>query len=160
MIRSAKIEDASAICDIYNYYVLNTIITFEEILVSEKEMQQRISSIMKSYPWLVYLENNKVVAYAYATQWKSRSAYNSTVESAIYVKQGFEGKGIGSILYKNLIQILKENRFHSILGGIALPNNHSIALHEKLGFQNVGQLKEVGFKIGKWIDVGYWEKML
>jgi len=160
MIRSANLEDASDICRIYNFYVLNTIISFEEAPVSIDEMQQRILNTLKDYPWLVFIEMNEVVAYAYATQWKSRQAYKNTVESAIYVRQGFEGKGIGKMLYSELMQILKEKNFHAVLGGIALPNDRSIALHEKLGFQKVGQLKEVGFKFGKWIDVGYWEKLL
>ena len=160
MIRKATVGDARAICGIYNYYVLNTIITFEEVPVSDKEMGQRIVTVSEKYPWLVFVEKNEVAAYAYATQWKPRSAYKNTVESAIYVKQGFERKGIGSKLYQELINILKEKGFHSILGGIALPNEKSIALHEKLGFVKVGQLKEVGFKFGKWIDVGYWEKLL
>jgi phosphinothricin acetyltransferase len=160
MIREATSNDALAICAIYNYYIQKTIITFEEIPVSKVEMEDRIISIQKFYPWLVYVEENEVVAYAYATRWKARSAYNQTLESAIYVKQGFEGRGNGSMLYLKLISILKEKGFHSILGGIALPNEKSIALHEKLGFVKVGQLKEVGFKFGKWIDVGYWEKIL
>jgi L-amino acid N-acyltransferase YncA len=160
MIREATVDDAQAICGIYNYYVLNTIITFEEIPVLQTEMEQRIASISKNYPWLVYVEKNEVVAYAYATQWKARSAYNRTVETGIYVKQGFTRKGIGSQLYSSLVKILKEKQFHAVLGGIALPNTHSIALHEKLGFEITGQLKEVGYKFGKWIDVGYWEKVL
>ena len=160
MIREATINDARAICDIYNYYVLNTIITFEEIPVLPPEMEQRIVSITEKYPWLVYIEKNEVVAYAYASQWKVRSAYNRTVETGIYVKNDLSGKGIGSELYSALLSVLKEKQFHAVLGGIALPNDHSIALHEKLGFQKVGQLNEVGFKLGKWIDVGYWEKMM
>lgn len=160
MIRPATVDDASAICDIYNYYVLTTIITFEEVPVTLEEMEQRIVSISKIYPWLVFVENNEIVAYAYATRWKVRSAYNKTVESAIYVKNGYSGKGIGSKLYSALLSILKEGNFHVVLGGIALPNERSIALHEKLGFVKTGQLNEVGFKFGKWIDVGYWEKIL
>lgn len=160
MIREATSNDALEICSIYNYFVLNTIITFEEVPVLPEEMEQRISSISKNYPWLVFIEKNEVVAYAYACQWKVRSAYNRTVETGIYVKQGFEGKGIGSQLYSALLKILKEKQFHAVLGGIALPNKYSIALHEKLGFVKTGQLNEVGFKFGKWIDVGYWEKLL
>jgi L-amino acid N-acyltransferase YncA len=159
MIREATIDDAQEICGIYNYYVLNTIISFEEIPVSEVEMEQRIVSISKNYPWLVFVEEKEVIAYAYACQWKVRSAYKQTAESAVYVKQGFEGKGIGSKLYSALLKNLNINQFHAVLGGIALPNKASIALHEKLGFAKTGQLKEVGFKFGKWIDVGYWEKV-
>jgi phosphinothricin acetyltransferase len=160
MIRAATLNDAPAICEIYNHYVLHTIITFEEIPVQHDEMEKRISIISASYPWLLYEENGQVLAYAYACKWKERSAYRFTTESGIYVRNDSFGKGIGNLLYSALLKQLSDMKFHSVLGGIALPNERSIALHEKLGFQKVGQLRQVGFKLGQWIDVGYWEKLL
>ena len=123
-------------------------------------MQNRIESITAHYPFLVYEIDNEIVAYAYAARWKVRQAYDYTVESSIYLKVGFEGKKIGSKLYPVLIEELKKRKIHSVLGGISLPNEASIALHEKLGFKKAGVLKEVGFKFGSWIDVAYLELLL
>jgi phosphinothricin acetyltransferase len=111
-------------------------------------------------PWLVYESENQVKGYAYATQWKTRVAYSRTVESTVYMAPNEFGNGIGTKLYQELLNKLMALGYHSILGGIALPNDASIALHEKLGFVKVGQLKEVGFKFNEWIDVGYWEYLV
>jgi len=157
MIRPATIADASQICEIYNHYILESVITFEEKIISEKEMADRIESISKTYPWLVEDNNGVIEGYAYATQWKLRSAYDRTVESTIYISKNHFGKGLGRSLYSQLMVLLKEQGFHAVLGGIALPNEASVNLHERLGFAKVGQLKEVGFKLGRWVDVGYWE---
>jgi phosphinothricin acetyltransferase len=123
-------------------------------------MQNRIKTITEHYPFLVCLIENEIVAYAYAARWKVRQAYDYTVESSIYLKVGFEGKRIGSQLYLVLIEELKKLKIHSVLGGISVPNEASIALHEKLGFKKAGVLKEVGFKFGRWIDVAYLELLL
>ena len=123
-------------------------------------MQNRIRTITEHYPFLVYEIDNEIVAYAYAARWKVRQAYDYTVESSIYLKVGFEGKKIGSKLYPVLIEELKKLKIHSVLGGISVPNEASIALHEKLGFKKAGVLKEVGFKFGRWIDVAYLELLL
>lgn len=123
-------------------------------------MQNRIKTITEHYPFLVCEMDHEIVAYAYAARWKVRQAYDFTVESSIYLKVGFEGKRIGSKLYPVLIEELKKLKIHSVLGGISLPNEASIALHEKLGFKKAGVLKEVGFKFGRWIDVAYLELLL
>lgn len=157
MIRLAELSDAKQIADIYNYYVENTFVTFEEQSLSEQEMRKRIESKLKKYIFLVWEENGEILGYAYADEWKTRCAYNYTVESSVYLKQEAAGKGIGTKLYKRLLELLKEKGIHIVLAGIAIPNEASIALHEKLGFEKTGQLKDVGFKAGKWIDVGYWQ---
>jgi len=160
MLRNIQPDDAAQICEIYNHYVLNTIITFEESPVSEHEMKSRIEQITRKLPWIVYEKNHKIIGYAYASAWKSRCAYKFSVESTVYLKKGEEGKGIGTILYKELIAQLEKKGYRAIIGGIALPNNASIALHEKYGFQKIGQFIEVGYKFNTWIDVGYWELIL
>lgn len=159
MIRPATPSDAEAICDIYNYYVLNTIVTFEEDAVSPEEMAERIAEITEKYPWLVYEEGGKVRGYAYAGPWKSRCAYRYSSECTIYLENGCGAKGVGTQLYEALFKALPVD-LHSIIGGIALPNGASVAIHEKFGFEKVAQFKEVGYKQNKWIDVGYWEKIL
>ena len=156
-VRDAKPKDATEIADIYNYYILNTIITFEEDTIDTKEIQERIASTIPELPWIVYEEEGEILGYAYASRWKSRCAYKHSVESTVYLKQGVLGKGIGTTLYTKLIQRLRKTGLRAVIGGIALPNDPSIRLHEKLGFEKVAQFKEVGHKFGKWIDVGYWE---
>lgn len=160
MIRAAKPSDAQAIANIYNPYVLATTITFEEEAVSAEEMAARIESVTAEFPWLVWEKDGLVAAYAYATQWKARAAYRQTVESAIYVDRSLSGQGAGRRLYGALLADLQMQGIHAVLGGIALPNEPSVKLHERLGFEKVGQLHEVGWKLGRWVDVGYWEKRL
>jgi L-amino acid N-acyltransferase YncA len=156
-IRLATAEDANPICNIYNYYVVNTCITFEEEPVLIETMQQRILDVLKDMIWLVYEENKQILGYAYYSKWKTRSAYRFCFESTIYLDKTCQQRGVGSLLYKELIERAKTNKVHSLLGGIVIPNEASIKLHEKLGFVKVGQLKEVGFKHDQWLDVGYWE---
>ena len=160
MIRPAIHADAQALVDIYNPYVLGTTITFEELAVAPEEMASRIRTVTQALPWLVVEDQGTVVGYAYATPWKARSAYRRTVESAIYVDLSHAGQGLGTQLYEALLAELKKQSIHAVLGGIALPNEASVALHERLGFEKVGQLKEVGWKLNRWVDVGYWEKRL
>ena len=160
MIRKAVAGDAEAICSIYNYYIENTIITFEETPVSSDEMINRINEVTGVYPWLVCEENGTVPGYAYAGRWKSRCAYRYSVESTVYVSNDNTGKGIGSSLYTQLIDEIRKLKLHSVLAGIALPNPASIALHEKFGFKKAAHFKETGYKFNKWIDVGYWELLI
>jgi phosphinothricin acetyltransferase len=100
------------------------------------------------------------VGYAYASSWKRRSAYRYAVESTIYLAPEFHGRGLGSELYRALIAEMRARGFHCAIGGISLPNPASIALHEKLGYKHIGQFREVGWKFGKWVDVGHWELLL
>lgn len=160
MIRKVKLEDAKEIAEIYNYYILNSCVTFEEIPVSIEEMGRRIQATFLKFPWLVYEKDMEIIGYAYASVWKPRSAYKHTIESTVYLKNEATKNGIGSLLYKELISQLTNLGFHAVIGGISLPNEASIALHEKFGFKKVAQLKEVGYKFKKWVDVGYWELLI
>jgi len=160
MIRTVKLEDAYEISEICNYYILNSVVTFEETPVAVEKMREKIQSINSKLPWIVYEKDQQVLGYAYASEWKSRCAYKYSVESAVYLKQGEMKKGVGTILYTELIEQLINMDFHAVIGGIALPNEASIALHEKFGFEKVAHFKEVGYKFEKWIDVGYWELMI
>lgn len=160
LIRACQPSDASQVCEIYNYHVRETVITFEEVPVVEREMAQRISQVTERLPWLVWDQAGSVLGYAYATAWKTRSAYRFSVESAVYVAQAFVGRGIGTQLYHALIADLRGRDVHCVVGGVALPNPASIALHEKLGFAKIGQFREIGWKFGQWVDVGYWELVL
>ncbi len=157
MIRKVNIIDSHQICNIYNHYIEHTDITFEENPISVVEMSERIRNITKDLPWIVFEEDGKILGYAYASKWKSRAAYVYSVESSVYVNSLLNRKGIGTKLYKQLIEELKELNIHAVIGGIALPNDISEGLHKKLGFEKVARFPEVGFKFGHWIDVAYWQ---
>jgi L-amino acid N-acyltransferase YncA len=158
LIRNVKIDDAEAITGIYNPYILNSMITFEEVPVTVEEISRRIEAeISAGYPYLVMEFEHKVVGYAYAGVWRTRAAYRNTVESTVYLEQGLNGKGLGTLLYQALIEELRKKEIHVVLGGITLPNPASVALHEKMGFTKVAHFKEVGYKFGRWLDVGFWQ---
>lgn len=160
MIRRVTLEDARSLCTIYNHYVENTIITFEEQPVPSEEMEKRIQEITRTLPWFVLERQGEVVGFAYANPWKGRCAYRFSVETTIYLAAQQTGQGQGVVLYQSLLQELRHRSFHSVMGGVALPNPASVALHEKLGFQKVAHFKEVGWKFQQWIDVGYWQMQL
>jgi phosphinothricin acetyltransferase len=160
MIRIAKIEDAAGIVDIYNYYIENTNITFETKPIQETEMQNRIRTVLEKYPFLVYEESGRIRGYGYASDWKKREAYRHTVESTIYMDRAYQGKGTGATLMDVLLKELKNMPVHAVIACIAIPNPQSIKFHEKFGFRQVSEFKEVGYKFGKWIDVGDWQRFL
>ena len=159
MIRPVTAADAAAIAAIYNHYVTNTTVTFEEEPVSASEMARRIETVVSSgQPWLVAEVDGKVAGYAYATRWHHRHGYRYSAEVTVYLGPDFGGRGIGSALYRELFPLLESSGIRSLVGVIALPNAASVALHEKFGMQKVGHLKAIGMKFGEWIDVGYWQK--
>jgi L-amino acid N-acyltransferase YncA len=161
MIRRATPADASALAAIYNHYVANTTVTFEEEPVSTSAMAQRLAEIQAAQlPWLVATDADRVLGYAYAGKWKARSAYRFSVESTVYLDANATGRGHGTTLYSVLLAELKTLGMHAVIGGVALPNPASVALHEKLGFRPVARFAEVGWKFNQWIDVGYWELIL
>ena len=162
MIRSAETKDYPRIASIYNHYILHTHSTFEKEAVTSSEMGNRIERVQSHFklPWLVIEEDEQTVGYAYATQWKPRSAYAQTTETSIYLHQDHFGKGYGTQLYKELIDQLGQLNYHALIGGISLPNAASVKLHEALGFKGIGSFKEVGYKFDRWIDVGYWQLIL
>ncbi len=161
MIRNSTPEDALKIVNIYNYYILNSIVSFEESPLSESEMWSRIQEVTgQGFPWIMAEEGQNFIGYAYAFAWRTRAAYRRTVETTVYLDRAYFGMGYGKALYSRLLEILKEAGYHTAIGGIALPNAASVRLHERLGFVKVAHYKEIGFKFDKWIDVGFWQKFL
>lgn len=161
MIRQASPKDAERIAEIYNHFIEKTFVTFEETRVTADEMWQRVCEVTGSgYPWNVFDDDGQIAGYAYAAQWKNRSAYRFAAEVTIYLDPEFAGRGIGTQMYAGLMEALKAKNIHMVMGGIALPNDQSVALHEKLGFQKVAHFKELGWKQDRWIDVGYWQLKL
>jgi phosphinothricin acetyltransferase len=160
-VRTAEPGDAAAIAAIYNHYVAATVVTFEEEPVAPDEMARRIADVRAiGLPWLVAEEKDRVVGYAYATRWRARSGYRFSVEVTVYVAPERGDSGIGSGLYAELFRRLADHGIHAVVGGIALPNAASVALHEKLGMRKVAHFEQVGFKLGRWVDVGYWQLLL
>lgn len=161
MIRTATEQDAEAISRIYNHYIANTVITFEEELLSSDDIANRIKATLAAgLPWLIAEENNVVLGYAYANPWKNRSAYQFSVETSVYLDPNASRKGWGSQLYQALFAQLKHTKIRTVIGGITLPNPASVALHEKLGMHKSAHFSDVGYKFNQWIDVGYWQKSL
>lgn len=160
MIRSANRHDASAIARIYNHYVLNTTVSFEDRSVPDDEMARRVGEILDlSLPYLVLEDQQQLLGYAYASRWHGRRAYRFAVETSIYLDPLWCRKGLGKVLYLALLEQLAGLGLHTAIGCIALPNLASIALHERLGFQQVAKFSQVGFKFGQWVDVGYWQRL-
>lgn len=160
MIRHAAAEDAGQICDIYNHYVLQTHITFEEQPLRPDAMAQRMRESRPGLPWLVSVEGQEILGFSYADNWKQRSAYRHSVESTIYLRPDARSRGLGSRLYGTLLTELRAQKLHAVIAIIALPNTASVALHERLGFGKAGHFREVGWKLDRWIDVGYWQVLL
>ena len=162
IVRNVELADAKSVADIYNHYIENTTVTFEEDVLDASEISERITeSRTLKLPWCVAEnEAGKVVGYAYASKWKGRCAYRYSVEVTVYLHPNNEGKGIGTSLYEMLFRELRAQGFQVVIGGIALPNPASIALHEKFGLRKCGHFEKVGYKFGCYIDVGYWQGFL
>lgn len=157
MIRPFNIKDSQKLLDIYNYYVLNTAVTFDIEPLSLQVFKDKLICIQTDYPLIVYEEDGEILGYAYGSRFRPKPAYNYVVESTVYVKQDAHGKQIGTKLYTELLRLLKQTQSHTVLGVLTIPNDASIKLHEKFGFKQVAHLKEVGLKFGKWQDIGIWQ---
>ncbi|MDR2246593.1 MAG: GNAT family N-acetyltransferase [Treponema sp.] len=157
MIRPVTPEDAAAICGIYNYYIENTTVTFEEEAVPVPVMENLINTVTAKYPWLVYEEGEELLGYACVHPWHKRSAYRFTVEDSIYLGRGQTGRGLGKALLARLLEEVWKLDAHALMSVIACPNEASTALHERFAFKPVGCFAQVGYKFGRRLDVGYWE---
>jgi phosphinothricin acetyltransferase len=158
MIRLATKADAEAIARIYDPIVAGTAISFEDDPPGPLEMERRIQQTLAFVPWLVdATEDGAVRGYAYASRHRDRAAYRWSVDVAVYVHPDHRRKGLGLALYTALFKLLPRQGFHAAHAGITLPNAASVALHEALGFRPVGVYRAVGYKLGAWRDVGWWQ---
>ncbi len=162
MIRDAGLSDAAAIAAIYNHYIENSVATFEEEHVSTSSMTERIVEVSSvPLPWLVADDGESgIVGFANASGWNGRCAYRRTAETTVYLAPTATGSGLGTQLYDELFKELKRLSFHVAIGGVALPNDASVALHEKVGMNKVAHFSQVGYNFGRWVDVGYWQCFL
>ena len=156
-LRDATRDDLPAIQAIYAPYVLNTAVSFEE---NVPDLDALLARLEAAHIYLVAEENDHVVGYAYGSEHRSRAAYRFSCDVSVYVAAQAHRKGVGRALYGALLPRLKSLGLHNAYGGISLPNRGSVALHENFGFQHLGTYREVGFKFGRWHDVGWWEKRL
>ncbi len=159
-IRLAVDSDVAAITDLYRPVVESTAISFETEPPDQEEMRRRIGETLPFYPWLVYDCGGKVVGYAYAARHRVRAAYHWSVDTSIYVHPEFRRCGIGRGLYASLFGILAAQGYFNAYAGIALPNPASVALHELVGYRPLGVYRDVGYKLGAWHDVGWWQLAL
>lgn len=159
-IRQASLADATDLHRIYAPIVSETAISFEEVPPTIEEMEKRIALTLANYPYFVAIMDGKVCGYAYASQHAARAAYRYSVNTAVYIASEVRRTGIGRELYSILLPELTRRGFHAAFAGIALPNLASVALHESMGFEPLGVYREVGFKFGRWHDVGWWQRLL
>ena len=154
MIRSVTARDVEAIHAIYAPIVRETIVSFETHAPSGAELQERIA---KSHEWLVYEREGRVLGYTYAAPFHERAGYRWSVEVSIYLGPEARGAGLGKELLSALLERLKERGFVNAFAGIALPNPASVRLFESFGFEAIARQRQVGFKLGGWHDVGWWQ---
>lgn len=160
VIRRATLADAAAVRAIYAPYVEQTCISFEEVPPDEAEMALRIAAALEHHDFLVAETSGQLAGYAYASPHRTRAAYCTSVDVAVYLRESAQGCGLGRALYGELLPRLARRGYHAAFAGIALPNPASVALHEATGFTRLGVYREVGRKFGKWLDVGWWQRLL
>jgi phosphinothricin acetyltransferase len=156
-IRLAEPTDGAEVAEIYAPVVAGTAISFETEVPSAQEMSDRISDNLTFAPWLVCTDAAHVLGYAYASKHRERAAYRWSVDVSVYVREGRRRGGVGRALYRSLFELLRLQGFYAAHAGIALPNDASVRLHEALGFRPVGVYPQVGFKLGRWHDTGWWQ---
>lgn len=158
VIRHAdSIRDAEAIAVIYAPFVTDTVISFEDVAPTAAEMATRIERLTETHVWLVAEDGGEILGYAYACPHRERAGYQWATEVTVYVDPRHQRRGVGRRLYEALLAQLADQGYRIALGVIALPNDGSVGLHEACGFELVGVLRNIGFKHGKWWDVGWWQ---
>lgn len=159
-IRRAEAGDAAALLEIYRPFITDTVVTFEYDVPTADEFAGRITDTLTDFPYLVCEGDGKLVGYAYAHHIRERAAYDWAVELSIYLAPEAQGRGVGTVLYQCLIDLLDMQNIRILYGCVTLPNEGSRRLHEKLGFVLTGVWHGSGWKFGRWHDVGWFEKRL
>jgi phosphinothricin acetyltransferase len=159
-LRLARATDAPGIHEIYGPIVTGTAISFELTVPSVDAMAERVTALQERYPWLVVDDAGQIAGYAYGSAHRSRAAYGWSTDVSVYVHPAAHRRGVGRALYAALLELLRHQRFEQAFAGIALPNPASVGLHEAMGFSPVGVYRDVGWKLGRWHDVGWWQRRL
>ena len=152
-IRSIALADAQAVSDIYAPFVSEAATSFEAVPPDDAEIQKRIKEVTPRYPWLVFEGDGAVLGFAYASQHRTRHAYQWSVDVSVYIHERARNQGVGRALYTPLFDLLRRQGYFNAYAGITLPNPGSVRLHESMGFTSVGVYSRVGFKFGRWHDV-------
>lgn len=160
LLRLAGAADAEQISAIYAPIVRETVISFETEPPDAAELRRRIAATLQTHPWLVCERSGEVLGYACGSRHRDRSAYRWAVDVSAYVREDARRRGIARRLYRALLELLTLQGFHAAYAGITLPNRASVGLHEVLGFEPVGVYRRVGYKLGAWHDVGWWQHSL
>lgn len=153
IIRMATPEDAKAILQIYEPYILDTSITFETEIIPVEEMRRRIETVTKQFPWLVCEEDGRILGYAYCTRFKERAAFDWDCECSVYIDESAHRMGIASALYTELFKLVKQQGYFNIYALITYNHKSSEELHIKFGFKKVGVYQKTGYKMGQWWDL-------
>lgn len=160
-IRAATTADAARCAEIYRPFVTDNWVSFETDPPDAAEMAARIAAYSASHAWLVAeAPSGEIAGYAYGSPHRTRAAYATSADVAVYVDPAFARQGVGRMLYETLFPPLRQKGCHAAFAGIALPNPGSIGLHEAMGFTPIGVYREVGWKMGGWRDVGWWQRLL
>jgi L-amino acid N-acyltransferase YncA len=159
-IRLAAEKDAGAVAAIYAPFCDDNTVSFELAAPSEHEMASRIRAVTEQWPWLVLDDDGVIAGYAYAGRHRDRAAYQWAVDTAVYVGESYRGRGVGRALYAALFELLRSQGYFKACAGIALPNAASVGLHEAVGFKLVGVYRGIGYKLGAWRDVAWYELVL
>lgn len=157
IIRIATPQDASSILDIYQPYIEDTSFTFETEVPSVSDFQKRIEDYLLQWPWVVCEENGRIAGYAYGAKHRERKGYQWCVESSIYIHDDYLKRGVGKALYESLLKILEKQGYRNVYAVINLPNERSVQFHEKCGFSFFALYPNVGYKLGQWKNVGWWQ---
>lgn len=158
LIRDADHERDAAVCAaIYEPFVRDTAVSFEETVPSASDFARRIEETSARYPWLVAELDRAVAGYAYATAHRDRASYRWAADVTVYIGEGYRGRGVGKALYGALLPLLVRQGIQVAVAGITLPNDASVGLHESFGFELVGVYRRIGWKLGSWRDVGWWQ---
>lgn len=160
MIRLAVERDAQQIADIYAPVVRDTAISFEVDPPTTAEIARRVADTLPAFPWLVADKAGEILGYVYAGRHRARAAYQWSVDTTIYVHPGVHRSGVGRALYASLLRILALQGFCTAYAGITLPNPGSVGLHEAVGFEKLAVYRGVGYKLGAWHDVGWWQRTI
>lgn len=159
-IRLALPSDAADMLEIYKPFITGTAVTFETAVPAVEAFEQRVRTYMATWPWLVCTRDGRITGYAYAARHREREAYQWCVESSVYVHPEFRGQGVATDLYHSLFRILRHQGFLNVYAVITLPNEKSVAFHSGFGFTHFASFKNIGYKLGRWHTVGWWELSL
>jgi phosphinothricin acetyltransferase len=160
IIRLATGDDATGILAIYAPIVRETAISFEVAPPDVDQIRQRIENTLGRFPWLVCAGGEQILGYAYASPHRDRAAYQWSVDVSVYVDAQARRSGVGRSLYTSLLNLVDLQGFYNAYAGITLPNPASVGLHEAMGFRLVGIYRSVGYKLGRWHDVGWWHRLV